>query len=393
MKYHRLMLLLIGILLLAGCGTSQEVSDSLMSVPEDTSWADLTVPETSPRPETGTVLPELDAQVRNDAEGEDVTADYKDSVVGIWDNDKRTKSYEFKSNENLVITAGSKSVTYTYWFVQVNNQPRLCIYENGQEDAETYSFTLKNTNMTLYNPSTGDAVEQLTRRVVVSATPTPAPAPTTAVTAAPAPTAEPAPTVTTAPSEAPAPSPTPETPAKPSIVPAVSPSPTIVPVPTGEPSPSPSPVVELPSHVYSAMPRIECVVDVIMDGTGMDVTNPDSFWCILAHYMSLHIGSDDTNHFTVSQDTVVSYAAQIFPGFTDVSQIPACPSDTALVTQVDGETGTEYRVLWGAAKEHTVEVKAYEDGVLTILVDDGSTFRVTVNEDGTIASVEAVTGA
>lgn len=181
MKLRRLLLSMMVVLMcfVAGCGTSQEDSQSLLSIPEDESWAELELPTPSVRPETETVLPELEKEDKLEQDGKDVTDDYKNTFLGVWDNESKTKTYEFKSNENLIVgtVATGEVYTYTYWFVEVSSQPRLCIYANGQEEALSYSFTLSGSNMTLYDLTTGNAVEFLSRQPVVQSTPTPTPKP------------------------------------------------------------------------------------------------------------------------------------------------------------------------------------------------------------------------
>lgn len=382
----------------AGCGTSQEESQSLLSIPEDESWVELELPTPSVRPETETVLPELDKEDKLEQDGKDVTDDYKNTFLGVWDNESKTKTYEFKSNENLIVgtVATGEVYTYTYWFVEVSGQPRLCIYANGQEEALSYSFTLSGSNMTLYDLTTGNAVEFLTRQPVVQSTPTPTPKPTTKVTAAPtaAPTATPAPSQTAAPSPSPtvvpSPSPTAEPSPSPTVEPSASPSPAPSPSPSVVPSPSPSPAVTLPDFAANALPGVECVLDVVSAGKSFDAANPDAFWSILARYMSLKKPSDDEGYITVSPEDVVGYAKKIFPEFTDESQIPACPEGSKLVEQVTEDEEVSYRVLWGATSGHEVEVVGYENQMLTILLDGTDKYNVLLNEDGTISQVEKV---
>lgn len=370
MKFHRWGAAMLSVFLclglLSGCGTSQEDSASLLSIPEDESWAELTPPTTSQRPETETVLPELTLP-DTEKDGDDVTSDYKGSVLGTWDNDKNTLTYEFKSNENLIITTSSGNATsYTYWFLDNDGQIRLCIYENGQEEATSYGFTLNGSNLTLYD-LTGNAVELLTRRATV--TPTPAAAATARPTTVPS----------AVPSAVPSPSPT----VVPSPTPSVEPSPSPSPV---EPSPSPSPEIQLPGYVSGSLSGVECVLDVMLDGKPFDAANSDAFWNILARYMSLFKSSNEDGYFTASQEEVEAYAGKIFPSF---SEIPSCPEGTTLVEQRSEEDVISYRVLWGATSGHEVEVLAYAEDVLTVQLDDTHTFYVTINGDGTIAAVDA----
>lgn len=390
MKFHRLLLVTMAALLclMAGCGTSQEDSQSLLSIPEDESWAELELPTPSVRPDTETVLPELDKEEKMDQDGEDVTDEYKNTFLGVWDNESRTKTYEFKSNENLIVAtvATGDIYTYTYWFLEVSGQPRLCIYANGQEEAVSYSFTLSGSNMTLYDLATGNAVEFLTRQPTVQSTPKPSP------TAAPEPTktAEPtqAPTAapSTAPTTAPSPSPSPVPSASPSPLPSTAPS--GAPSPSAVPSPSPSPAIALPDFAADALPGVECVLDVVSDGKSFDPEDPEAFWSILARYMSLKESSDDEGYITVSPEDVAGYAMKIFPEFTDETPIPACPEGSKLVEQRTEGEAVSYRVLWGATSGHEVEVVGYENQMLTILLDGTDRYHVLLNEDGTISQVE-----
>ncbi len=98
-----------------------------------------------------------------------MTDDYKNSFVGTWDDADGFDIYEFKSNENLVITTGKEVTTYTYWIEDNGKQVLLYIFANGDEEATTYSFTLSGSNLTLYDTVTGNAVKQLIKRVSISA--------------------------------------------------------------------------------------------------------------------------------------------------------------------------------------------------------------------------------
>ncbi len=377
-RLHLLAILLTLILLLGACGTIEEESESLMSVPEDESWEDLTPDQPSQTPETDTILPELDVDT---SEGEKiVTGDYMGSVLGTWDNERKTHTYEFKSNENLVVTKNSSgaSTNYTYWFREVAGQVQLCIFENGQEEATAYSFTLKSSTLTLYDIQTGDALEQLTRRVET----TPTPKPSQVVTQAPAPSAVPS----TAPSAEPTPS------AVPSAVPSPEPSPVPSAVPSMEPSaeptPSPSPAVEVPAHVSANMHKVECVLAVVDEGKAYNAADSGSFWSIMARYCSLSYESDDEGYLTLSGTQIMELALQVFP---DVAALPDPPAGN-LVQLLPAEDGDEprYKLLWGAAWGHESELISYENGTLTIRLDGASTYAVVVNEDGTIASAAAV---
>ena len=162
MKFYRLAALTTaGVLcfgLLAGCGTSHMSESELESV--DSSWQQLSTPTSTPTPKAETVMPELEQKDKQDG-GTDVTKDYKNSFVGTWDDADGFDIYEFKSNENLVITTGKEIANYTYWLEDNGKQVLLYIFENGQEEAETYSFTLSGSNLTLYDTVSGNAVKQL----------------------------------------------------------------------------------------------------------------------------------------------------------------------------------------------------------------------------------------
>ena len=128
MKLHHLkaLCLISVILLLTGCGTSR-IPDSDGSSPQVSTWEDLTLPTASATPSAGVVMPELSAPAA--LEEDDVTDSYKDLFVGIWDNEDGSRTYDFRSNENLVLTNGSgDSRTYTYWFLDNGKQIRLCIF-------------------------------------------------------------------------------------------------------------------------------------------------------------------------------------------------------------------------------------------------------------------------
>ncbi len=372
MKYHRLAALATaGVLcfgLLTGCGTSH-LSDSESQLESiDSTWQQLTTP--TPTPKTDTVMPELDQKNQVRDGGTDVTDDYKNSFVGTWDTDDGYGIYEFKSNENLVITTGKEVANYTYWFEEVGKQVLLYIFENGQEEATTYSFTLSGSNLTLYDTGSGNAVQQLVKRVSVAA-------PT--ATATPKPTATAAASNTANPTATPEPSPSPT----PSAEPSASPSPS----PSVEPSPTPSP--ELPDAVKKAMPGMECALDVVLDGTAFDKSDSQSFWSVMARYLSRTNGSGDDGTFTVTKDQVLTAAKSVFAG---VTELPDLPENSGVVTLVPSEEEggeDQYQLLWGAAGGHDLEVLNY-DGIHTIevQVDSGKTYQVTIDDNGAIVSVE-----
>ena len=163
--------------LLAGCGTSHMSESELESV--DSSWQQLSTPTPTPTQKAETVMPELEQKDKLQDGGTDVTKEYKNSFVGTWDDADGFDIYEFKSNENLEITTGKEVASYSYWLEDNGKQVLLYIFENGQEEAETYSFTLSGGNLTLYDTVSGNAVKQLVKRVNIAA-PTATPKPTAA---------------------------------------------------------------------------------------------------------------------------------------------------------------------------------------------------------------------
>lgn len=133
--------------LLAGCGTSHMSESESLPESADSGWEQLNT--ATPTPKTETVMPELEQKEENLNGGTDVTDDYKNSFVGTWDESDGYDIYEFKSNENLVITTGKEVANYTYWFEDNGKQVLLYIFANGDEEATTYSFTLSGSNLTL----------------------------------------------------------------------------------------------------------------------------------------------------------------------------------------------------------------------------------------------------
>lgn len=355
--------------LLAGCGTSHMSESELESV--DSSWQQLSTPTSAPTPKAETVMPELEQEEKLQDGGTDVTKDYKNSFVGTWDDADGFDIYEFKSNENLVITTGKEVANYTYWLEDNGKQVLLYIFENGQEEAETYSFTLSGSNLTLYDTVSGNAVKQLVKRVNIAA-------PT--ATATPKPTAAPA-------TQAPAPTPT----QAPSPSPTQAPSPSPSPTPSTEPSPSPSPTPdpELPETVKKALPAVECALDVVMDGTSFDGAEGESFWNVMARYLSRTNGSGEDGTFTVTGDQVLTAAKSVFSGITE---LPDLPENSGIVTLVPSEEEggeNQYQLLWGATGGHDLEVLDY-DGVseMEVQVDGSKTYQITLDDSGAIVSVK-----
>lgn len=373
MKRYHLSLLLLMLLLLAGCGTSKPEA-SAVSAPEDESWETLVVPSPSALPETETVLPELDLDTF-EQEGENVTDDYKEAFLGVWLDEDSAYSYEFLPNENLVVTRLStgRADTYTYWFLQQNGQVRLYSFLNGEEAPNEYSFTIDGQNLTFYDVNNGSAVEALTRKP--AETPAPAPAETAAETPAPTATPTPTPEPSAAPTEAPTPEP--------------SPSPEPTPSPSAEPSSSPTPV--LPQHVEAAMSRVECALDAVADGMSFSSGDPVSFWNIMARYLSRSHEGDEEGYMVLSQARVAVFAEEIF---ADFSAVPDCPQDSGIVEflPADNEQEDRYKVLWGASGGNELEVLAYDEAAasLTVQVNGGTTYAVVINENGAIVSIQAV---
>ena len=372
MKFYRLAALTTaGVLcfgLLAGCGTSHMSESELESV--DSSWQQLSTPTSTPTPKAETVMPELEQKDKQDG-GTDVTKDYKNSFVGTWDDADGFDIYEFKSNENLVITTGKEVANYTYWLEDNGKQVLLYIFENGQEEAETYSFTLSGSNLTLYDTVSGNAVKQLVKRVNIAA-PTATPKPTAApATQAPAPTASP--------TQAPSPSPS------------VAPSPSHSPTPSMEPSPSPSPTPdpELPETLKKALPAVECALDVVMDGTGFDGADGKAFWNVMARYLSRTNGSGEDGTFTVTKDQVLTAAKSVFSGLTELPDVPENSGVVTLVPSEEDGSEDQYQLLWGATGGHDLEVLDY-DGVseMEVQVDGSKTYQITLDDSGAIVSVK-----
>ena len=354
--------------LLAGCGTSHMSESELESV--DSSWQQLSTPTSTPTPKAETVMPELEQKDKQDG-GTDVTKDYKNSFVGTWDDADGFDIYEFKSNENLVITTGKEVANYTYWLEDNGKQVLLYIFENGQEEAETYSFTLSGSNLTLYDTVSGNAVKQLVKRVNIAA-PTATPKPTAApATQAPAPTATP--------TQAPSPSPS------------MAPSPSHSPTPSMEPSPSPSPTPdpELPETLKKALPAVECALDVVMDGTGFDGADGKAFWNVMARYLSRTNGSGEDGTFTVTKDQVLTAAKSVFSGLTELPDVPENSGVVTLVPSEEEGGEDQYQLLWGATGGHDLEVLDY-DGVseMEVQVDGSKTYQITLDDSGAIVSVK-----
>lgn len=351
--------------LLAGCGTSTGPSVE-ESVPEADFWMDFDLSPSPAQPSSSTVLPELDLPQSSYEDGTDVTADYKSLFLGTWDSEDGARVYEFRGNENLYVTTGGETYTYTYWITDTGKQVHLCIFQNGQEEAAAYSFTQKGNNLTLYDTVTGNAVELLIRRVTVQESATPVP------TQKPSYTATPTPTATSAP-PSPSPSPSPE----PSPSPSPEPSPSPSPSPSAEPSPSPSLDPELPPEVQAAVPAIECALDVIRSGGSFSSTDSSSFWGIMARYAARSGYPSEDGYIVLTPEEMLSCAAQVFAG---LDTLPEIPEGSTLVIHdlADEAAGTEeqYRLLQGQLGGIDIVTMDYDgEGTLLVAVkDDGNAF-------------------
>lgn len=368
--------------LLAGCGTSTGPSAE-ESIPEAGSWMEFDLSPSPEHPSPDTVLPKLDLPQSSYEDGTDVTEEYESLFWGIWDSEDGARTYEFRGNDNLIVTDSSgNTYTYTYWVTDTGKQVHLCIFQNGQETATAYSFTQKGNNLTLYDTSTGNAVELLIRRVTVQETTTPAPTKTPSYSATPAPTSTPA-----APSPSPSPEPSPDPSTEPSPWPSPSPSPSI------EPSPSPSPEPDLPAEVQAAVPAIECALDVIRSGGSFSSSDGSSFWSIMARYAARSGYPTEDGYVVLTPDEMLSCAAQVFAEFDTLPEIPE-GSTLVIHDLADEEAGTEeqYRLLQGQLGNIDIATMEY-DGNGTLLVairDDGNAFDYEVVLSGSaIVSITA----
>ncbi len=352
------------ITILAGCGTSR--NSSMEESIEEGSWEELTLPSASTHPSADIVIPELDLASSYD-EGEDVTAEYKNIFLGTWDNEDGTKTYEFRGNENLIITDSSgSSKTYTYWLIDVGSQVRLCIFENGQEEAVAYTFTMNGNNLTLYDLNTGNAVDLLTRRVTVQESPASSKTPSGTAT----PTQTPAPT---------------QTPPSPSPSPSAIPSPSPSPSPSVSPSPSPSAEPDLPPEVQHAIPAIECALDVIRSGGSFSSTDADSFWGIMARFAARSGYSTEDGYTILTPEEMLSCAQQVFAGLDTLPEVPE-GSSMVIHDPEDASTGTpeRYRLLQGELSGIDIASMEYDgEGTLTVAVrDDGNAFDYEIVLEG-----------
>lgn len=367
MKGRTIAAWMLALTLLAGCGTSN-VSSVEESVPEEGSWQELTLPGISPKPSAGTVMPELSVDSTLEG-GTDVTADYKTSFIGTWDGENTGFVYEFKGNENLDVYYGGEKQSYTYWFMDTGRQVRLCIYANGADAEVSYSFTKKSDQITLYDLTSGDAVEVMVRRPTATPTPTKRSSSggtsTTSTTKTPSTSKAPAPSPSPSPSVAPSPSPSPE----PSPSPSVEPSPS----PSVEPSPSPSPEVQVTETVKAALPKVECVLDVVIGGGSFSTSDAGSFWSIMARYASQKGYTTEDGYVVLTPEEMLSCAGQVFAG---IGSLPDCPegSSVAIHDPADEENGTpeRYRLQMGNLGGLDMTVTA---------CDSDSTFQVEVRSN------------
>jgi hypothetical protein len=138
--------------------------------------------------------------------------------------------------------------------------------------------------------------------------------------------------------------------------------------------------VTLPQDVTNALPQVECVLDVVLDGIPFDETNSDSFWAILARYLSRQNESDEDGYFTVSPSQVSAAAKALFSG---IETIPDCPENSDLAQSLDSG---DYRLHWGVTGGHSLEVIDY-DGDLVIEADGTTRYTVEVDGNGAVLSV------
>lgn len=373
MKGKQIAALLLALTLLAGCGTSR-LSSVEESIPDEGSWQDLTLPglSPSPKPSANTVMPELDLE--EEETGTDVTKDYKDAFIGTWDGEPSGLTYEFRGNENLVLSSGGNQKTYTYWFLDTGNQVRLCIFENGVDMETSFSFTKKGDNITLYDISTGDQVELLVRRPSPTPTPTHTKSPTVITTAAPS-TKSP---TTTAPSPSPSPVPSASPAPSPSPSPSVAPSP----APSVAPSPSPSPEIQVPAAVQAALPKVECALDVIVSGGSFGTSDAGSFWSIMARYASQGGYAREEGYAVLTPEEMITCAGQVYAGITS---LPECPEGSKVVIHeaADEATGKPERYKLQLGNLAGLDMKV-------ISCDGDSTFLVEIRYDNNALQYEVV---
>lgn len=373
--------LLLCIGLFAGCGTSQR-SQLESSEEKPGSFA----PEYSPVIPTDNqtvVMPELERpeQLVGDRE---VTELYKSSFLGLWDTDDGSRIFEFKKNENLVLWKGDGASweNYTYWFQEDDGQPRLYVFRNGDTEATVFSFTCGPDSISLFSPESGDVQYRLTRRTAAVPGQGVDESEKAPESQAPAPTQTPAATPTAVPSVQPSePAVSPEPSAEPSSEPSQSPEPSAV------PSPSASPEPELSETVKKAMPAIECAMDVVLSGYGFDPKNEDSYWGVMARYLSRTNRADESDGcFTVSREELESASREVF---ADFSEVPQCPADSPVVTEEPSEADSvSYRILWGAPADCEMTVLSCEGNTLRVSVG-GAVYQIEVNDSGAIVSVAA----
>lgn len=340
--------------LLSACGTSH-MSDSETSASNLDNWnadiSTMTTAETTAAPEPS----------QPDTPGQEVTGDYKDQFVGVWDNPEDHETWTFRETETLIISEADElsPESYTYWFEENGDQVLLNIFENGDDDPDKYTFAFSGKNLTLYDPITGEAEESLVWKGETAETPTPAPEATPTATAAA--TQTPEPPQTTAPTQAPANSP----------VPQPEPS-TEIQLPDN---------IQLPTEVDKALPMVECALDAVLDGMEFDPTDPAFFWAAMGRYLSRRTESSE-EYFTVSDRELEETADDMFDNFDD-DLIPNPAESGGLAEKTEGG----YRLRWGVTGGHQMELVSF-DGISTMeLSADGDTYRVILDE-GEIVSIE-----
>ena len=157
--------------------------------------------------------------------------------------------------------------------------------------------------------------------------------------------------------------PTVEPSASPSRVPSPSPSTK----PTGSPIPSPSPTPKLSEEVSTALPKVECALDVILAG-GSFSKSGESFWGIMARYAAQGGYPKEDGYVVLTPKQMEACAESVFADLTD---LPECPEDSSIVIyeQADEKAGTpeRYRLLIGKVSDMKLYVEAY-DGVDTLSI-------------------------
>ncbi len=354
--------------LFSACGTSH-MSDSISASNSDMDvWtaevSTMTTAETTTEPS-----PQLPAPSQG---SQDVTEQYEEQFVGSWLDDDRDEIWTFKARGSLIVTdrdSDGDTDSYTWWIEDDGKQVLLFLFENGDDDADKYSFTFSGENLTLYDTISGSAEEMLSR--ISEATEPPAPDPTYTeqeaakengtdpdVSNSPAPTA------------------------------AVS---TAAPAPAAPVSPEPTMEIEVASDVTltrdinEALPMVECALDAVLDGVAFDPADAKSFWSIMARYLSRYSDSDADGYFTVSEERVRDTAEDLFAGFDDDrTEIPDCSESDGLAQKVGGG----YQIRWGVTGGHDMEVVSFDGREIMEVQADGALYEVKMDEDGEIISIQ-----